>query len=133
MKYKFQAWEVEEGDEEEFEKELKKISDNLLDNILKTLDDSFREHDIKMWLRQKQVYFGWNHNFDIKKPEIKRKRNPRTILDLVNANCPIKHNIPERFLVRCPECLKCIMRISFININGEPFHECGLLELYWSV
>lgn len=36
--------------------------------ILKTIKEINQVNDIKAWLLQKQIYFGWNHTYDIKKP-----------------------------------------------------------------
>lgn len=35
-------------------------------NIKIMLDDIFRDINIRNWLKQKQIYFGWNHNYNIK-------------------------------------------------------------------
>ncbi|MFW9873872.1 MAG: hypothetical protein ACFFG0_12260 [Candidatus Thorarchaeota archaeon] len=45
------------------------MSDTYLECIDKVISEVFRLRDIRAWLFQKQVYYGWNHNYNIKNPD----------------------------------------------------------------
>lgn len=80
---------------------LNEVSKMSPEKYKKIIDDAFRLADIKKWLRQKQIYFGWNHNYNIKVDNKKGKG--------------------LKFL-ECPNCGDTRLRVIIFNEFKKPHH-----------